>query len=226
MDDIVLISYFISLTILFVFGSHGFIMIYYYNKFKNVKPTPADETMPESVVTIQLPMYNELYVVERLIDSVCKIEYPKDKLEIQVLDDSTDETVEIVRRAVEAKKAEGFNIEHIRRGSREGFKAGALKAGMAIAKGEYIAIFDADFIPQPDFLKKTRCGLGLRFSKLFSARTTSFLCVFRTADLRVRRRKLGPARNRRPGLEFRRRRSRRRLRLSGRETARSRRQSR
>lgn len=155
MDDIVLISYFISLTILFVFGSHGFIMIYYYNKFKNVKHTPSDETMPESFVTVQLPMYNELYVVERLIDSVCKIDYPKDKLEIQVLDDSTDETVEIVRRAVEAKKAEGFTIEHIRRGSREGFKAGALKAGMAIAKGEYVAIFDADFIPQPDFLKKT-----------------------------------------------------------------------
>jgi len=102
-----------------------------------------------------LPLYNELYVIERLIDKVCEIEYPKEKLEIQVLDDSTDETVDVVAKAVDAKKKEGFNIEHVRRSNREGFKAGALKEGLKIANGEFVAIFDADFIPHSDFLEKT-----------------------------------------------------------------------
>lgn len=155
MEDLVLISYFFSLFILFVFGCHGFIMIYYYNKYKSVKHKTNDIYSSEAKVTIQLPLYNELYVVERLINSVCDIEYPKENLEIQLLDDSTDETTKIVAEIVEKKKAEGFDIQHIRRGTREGFKAGALKEGMKIAKGEFIAIFDADFIPHADFLKKT-----------------------------------------------------------------------
>ena len=155
MDEIVLVGYFLSLAILFIFGCHGFIMIYYHRKYKAVKHSPQNEYSPDSVVTIQLPLYNEMYVVERLIDSVCEIEYPKDKLEIQVLDDSTDETTQIVKKVVEQKKSEGFDIHHVRRGSREGFKAGALKAGLKTARGEYIAIFDADFIPHKDFLKKT-----------------------------------------------------------------------
>ncbi len=155
MDDIVLVSYFISLSILFIFGLHGFIMIFYYNKYRNVKQIPQKDFTPDKAVTIQLPLYNELYVVERIINSVCEINYPKDKLEIQVLDDSTDETTQIVAKLVEKKKNEGFDIHHIRRGTREGFKAGALKEGMRIAKGEYIAIFDADFIPQKEFLNKT-----------------------------------------------------------------------
>lgn len=155
MDNVVLISYFISLTILFIFGLHGFIMIYYYNKYRNVKNTPKNDFSPTSTVTIQLPLYNELYVVERLINAVCEIDYPKDKMEIQVLDDSTDETVQITARAVEEKRKLGFDIKQVRRSNREGFKAGALKEGMKTAKGEYIAIFDADFIPQKEFLKKT-----------------------------------------------------------------------
>jgi len=155
MDNVVLISYFISLTILFIFGLHGFIMIYYYNKYKNVKCTPKYDISPNSTVTIQLPLYNELYVVERLINAVCEIDYPKDKMEIQVLDDSTDETVQITARVVEEKRKAGFDIKQVRRNSREGFKAGALKEGMKTAKGEFIAIFDADFIPQKEFLKKT-----------------------------------------------------------------------
>ncbi|HRI48223.1 MAG TPA: glycosyltransferase family 2 protein [Ignavibacteriaceae bacterium] len=155
MDDIVLISYFISLFILFVFGLHGFTMIFYYNKYKNVKPTPKESISYDEVVTIQLPLYNELYVVERLINAVCEIDYPKDKLEIQVLDDSTDETVNITANIVNEKAKLGFDIKHVRRASREGFKAGALKEGMRTARGEYIAIFDADFIPHKDFLKKT-----------------------------------------------------------------------
>jgi cellulose synthase/poly-beta-1,6-N-acetylglucosamine synthase-like glycosyltransferase len=154
-DEIVLIGYFLSLAILFVFGSHGFIMMYYHRKYKSVKHSPKDGFSPDSVVTIQLPLYNEMYVAERLINSVCEIDYPKDKLEIQVLDDSTDETTRIVGEVVAQKELQGFDIHHIRRGSREGFKAGALKVGLQTARGEYIAIFDADFIPHKDFLKKT-----------------------------------------------------------------------
>ncbi len=155
MDDIVLISYFISLFILFVFGCHGFIMLFYYNKYRGVNHIQNKEFTPEAMVTIQLPLYNELYVVERLINAVCEIDYPKELLEIQVLDDSTDETIDLCSNAVKQKVAEGFNIVHVRRENRKGFKAGALKEGMKIAKGEYIAIFDADFIPHKDFLKKT-----------------------------------------------------------------------
>lgn len=155
MDQIVLIGYFVSLSILFIFGLHGFVMIYYHRKYGHNNPVPQNNLIDEPLVTIQLPLYNEMYVVDRLINAVCEIEYPKDKVEIQVLDDSTDETTSIVAGIVEQKKKLGFDISHIRRGTREGFKAGALKEGMKIAKGEYIAIFDADFIPQKEFLKKT-----------------------------------------------------------------------
>ena len=93
MEDVVLISYFLALFILFVFGLQGFIMIFYYNKYRDVKPIPNNKPEEYPLVTIQLPLFNEMYVVERLIDSVCEIDYPKDKLEIQVLDDSTDETI-------------------------------------------------------------------------------------------------------------------------------------
>lgn len=106
-------------------------------------------------VTIQLPVFNELYVMERLIDNIVKIDYPRDRFEIQVLDDSTDESVEITRRKVEEYQALGFNIEQVRRPVRKGYKAGALKDGTALAKGEFLAIFDADFLPRPDFLKRT-----------------------------------------------------------------------
>ena len=155
MEQVVLIGYFVSLSILFLFGLHGFVMMYYHRKYGHKNPVPDSEFKPDKLVTIQLPLYNEMYVIERLINSVCEIDYPKDKMEIQVLDDSTDETTTIVSKIVEEKKKLGFDISHIRRGSREGYKAGALKEGMKIAKGEFIAIFDADFIPQKEFLKKT-----------------------------------------------------------------------
>lgn len=112
-----------------------------------------DEELP--FVTIQLPLYNERYVVERLIDNVTQFDYPRDRFEIHVLDDSTDETQDLVRERVNYYKALGFNIEQIRRKVRKGFKAGALKDGMEFAKGEFIAIFDADFLPRPDFLRLT-----------------------------------------------------------------------
>lgn len=103
-------------------------------------------------VTIQLPIFNELYVVERLIDNIAQLKYPKDRFEIHVLDDSTDETVEITRKKVEEYKQKGFNIEQIRRSDRKGYKAGALKEATESAKGEFIAIFDADFLPHSTFL--------------------------------------------------------------------------
>jgi cellulose synthase/poly-beta-1,6-N-acetylglucosamine synthase-like glycosyltransferase len=129
-------------------------MIYYHRKYRGVIPIP-NKVSTDSLVTIQLPLYNEMYVAERLINAICEIDYPKDNLQIQVLDDSTDETTKIVHDAVEHKIAEGFDITHVRRSSRKGFKAGALKEAMKSAKGEFIAIFDADFIPHKDFLKKT-----------------------------------------------------------------------
>ncbi|NNL03302.1 MAG: glycosyltransferase, partial [Eudoraea sp.] len=98
-------------------------------------------------VTIQLPIYNEEYVVERLLDNISKIEYPKSKLEIQVLDDSTDNSVEETAARIKALQETGLDIQHIRRENRTGFKAGALKEGLQIAKGDFIAIFDADFLP-------------------------------------------------------------------------------
>jgi len=116
-----------------------------------------DLSNPDEVpfVTIQLPVYNEMYVMERLLDNIAEIDYPKDKLEIQVLDDSTDETVQSTYEHIQKIKQTGLDIQHIRRTDRSGFKAGALKEGLKIAKGEYIAIFDADFLPKKNWLKNT-----------------------------------------------------------------------
>ena len=155
MEEIILFVYIFSLTVLFVFGSHGFIMIYYYLKYRSKKSQAVGEITTYPVVTVQLPVYNELYVVGRLIDASCTMVYPKEKLEIQVLDDSTDQTVEVVAKYVEKYKRQGFDIKQIRRTNRVGYKAGALKEGLAIARGEYVAIFDADFVPRQDFLLKT-----------------------------------------------------------------------
>lgn len=112
-----------------------------------------DQAWP--IVTVQLPVFNELYVVERLLDSVAAFDYPPQRLEIQVLDDSTDETTDIVARKVAEWQRRGIDIVHVRRTNRQGFKAGALKEGLLTAKGEFIAIFDADFLPHPNFLRVT-----------------------------------------------------------------------
>ena len=155
MENIILLMYFLSLSVLFAFGIHGLFILYYYRKtFAKNHPY---EKMPEQVpmVTIQLPLFNESEVVERLISSVCKIEYPKDRMEIQVLDDSTDSSVIITKQVVDHYFNEGFNIKYIHRDNRQGFKAGALKHGLETAEGEYVAIFDADFVPNTDFLMKT-----------------------------------------------------------------------
>jgi cellulose synthase/poly-beta-1,6-N-acetylglucosamine synthase-like glycosyltransferase len=128
-------------------------LLVFYRKKQN-DPTPK---MPADVpvVTVQLPLYNEQYVVERLIDNIVQLDYPKDRLQIQVIDDSDDDTVEVVANKVAYYAAQGFDIQHVRRENRKGFKAGALKDATPLAKGDFLAIFDADFLPQPDFLQKT-----------------------------------------------------------------------
>jgi cellulose synthase/poly-beta-1,6-N-acetylglucosamine synthase-like glycosyltransferase len=147
--------YFLTLVILAILGFHRYVMVWLYLKHKARKmvPVPPPERLPR--VTVQLPIYNELYVVERLIDSVTRIRHPKQLLEIQVLDDSTDETTAIARRAVEHYRALGYDIHHLHRTDRTGFKAGALDAGLRTASGEFILIFDADFVAPPDVLEKT-----------------------------------------------------------------------
>jgi len=156
-ETLVLITYFFVLSILGIYGWHRYYLVYQYMKHKDRAPGPPphveDEEWP--VVTIQLPIYNEMYVVDRLIDAVCAIEYPREKLEIQVLDDSTDETCDIARLAVVRWAGRGFDISYLYRSDRTGFKAGALDAGFRVAKGEFIAIFDADFVPPSDFLRRT-----------------------------------------------------------------------
>jgi len=156
-DLALLIPYFIVLIILAAYGAHRYWLVYLYYKHKENKTTePAAhfdfDELPR--VTVQLPIFNEQYVVDRLLDAVCRLEYPKEKLDIQLLDDSTDETVEVARILVERYAALGHPVAHLHRDNREGFKAGALEAGLKTAKGEFIAIFDADFVPPPDFLMK------------------------------------------------------------------------
>jgi cellulose synthase/poly-beta-1,6-N-acetylglucosamine synthase-like glycosyltransferase len=155
-DRALLIPYFIVLVLLAGYGMHRYILVYLYYKHKKNRTTdPAAyfERLPR--VTVQLPTFNEQYVVERLLDSICKLKYPQEKLDIQVLDDSTDETVEVARNLVERYAALGNPISYHHRVNREGFKAGALAEGLKTAKGEFVAIFDADFTPPEDFLLRT-----------------------------------------------------------------------
>ena len=154
-EFLILGTYFFVLVILAVYGWHRYYLVYLYMKNRDVRPVPADSTAPLPVVTIQLPLYNEMYVADRLIDAVCEIDYPRELLEIQVLDDSTDETRSVAYRAVRRQAEQGIDITYLHRSDRTGYKAGALEAGMKVAKGEFIAIFDADFIPTADFLLRT-----------------------------------------------------------------------
>src|SRR5436190_9070980 len=137
--------YFAVLCVLAVYGSHRYRMAYLYYRHKFKLPTPKGRLDRLPRVTIQLPVYNEMYVVERLVDSVCRIDYPRELLEIQVLDDSTDETCAIARACVERNRQKGHNVVYVHRENRHGFKAGALEHGLKLAHGEYIAEFDADF---------------------------------------------------------------------------------
>ena len=153
MEWIVIFGYSFALLIISLFSLEQLYLALLYRK---TKKRPAYEALTHfPMVTVQLPVYNEKYVIDRLIDCVCGLDYPKDKLEIQVLDDSTDETSDLVLNKIGEWTAKGIDIRHIIRPERVGFKAGALQYGLQKAGGEYIAIFDADFLPHPDFLKKT-----------------------------------------------------------------------
>lgn len=154
MEWVVAILYTLSLFYLFVFSLGQLHLTWLYRKQKKKVQPPHDEHF-EPHVTIQLPVYNEKYVVERLIEAVSRIDYPREKLEIQILDDSTDETSGIIYQKMEWLKKFGLDLKHIHRDKRVGYKAGALEEGLRIAKGEFIVIFDSDFVPEPNFLKKT-----------------------------------------------------------------------
>jgi cellulose synthase/poly-beta-1,6-N-acetylglucosamine synthase-like glycosyltransferase len=155
-DWAVIILYFTILALLAILGAYRVRMVYQFWRYRHIKPQPkrrfAESELPR--ITVQLPLFNEMYVVERLLESVTGLDYPRRLLEIQVLDDSTDETVRIARAAVEKYKQRGFDIQYIHRADRTGFKAGALENGMKMANGQLIAIFDADFLPKPDCLRQ------------------------------------------------------------------------
>jgi cellulose synthase/poly-beta-1,6-N-acetylglucosamine synthase-like glycosyltransferase len=154
-DLALVVPYFLVLGILAVYGLHRYWLVYEYFKYRQNRPPQPPEPSDWPKVTIQLPIYNERYVVDRLIDAVAALDYPRDRLEIQVLDDSTDETQQVARAAVERQRALGLPIQYLHRTNRVGFKAGALAEGLRQASGELIAIFDADFLPPPDFLRRT-----------------------------------------------------------------------
>ena len=155
-DRALLVPYFVVLVLLAGYGMHRYILVYLYYKHKKNRTTGPSALFQELPrVTVQLPIFNEQYVVERLLESICKIKYPREKLDIQVLDDSTDETVDVARDLVERYSALGNPISYHHRTNREGYKAGALAEGLKSAKGEFVAIFDADFTPPEDFLLRT-----------------------------------------------------------------------
>ncbi len=155
MDAIWWFGYVTALFGLSAFGLHRYFVIWLYYRHKHLRPAPPAEFPELPPVTVQVPVFNEMYVVERLIDAVAALEYPADRLQIQILDDSTDETTAIAARRVAHWQARGVRIEHVTRPNRDGFKAGALANGLRTATGEFLALFDADFVPPPDVLGKT-----------------------------------------------------------------------
>ncbi len=156
LDILIIGSYFGILALLSIYGFYRFRLVYLFLRHRHIKPQPAghyeDGELPS--ITVQLPIFNEMYVVERLLRTISLLDYPRDRLEVQVLDDSTDETQEIARREVERLAAGGLDIKYIHRQDRRGFKAGALENGLRNAGGELVAVFDADFIPRPDCLRR------------------------------------------------------------------------
>jgi cellulose synthase/poly-beta-1,6-N-acetylglucosamine synthase-like glycosyltransferase len=156
MTFLFVIVYVLSLVGLAIYGLLGFYTLVMYLRYRQmVKPLPQIAQKDLPLVTVQLPIYNEREVVERLIAAACALDYPKDRLQIQVLDDSTDDTTIIAQEIVEIYRQKGYEIDLIHRQNRSGFKAGALSAGLARVKGQFIAIFDADFQPLSTFLRET-----------------------------------------------------------------------
>ncbi|MHA1599609.1 MAG: glycosyltransferase, partial [Alphaproteobacteria bacterium] len=142
------------LVLVSLYGFHRYVLVYLYLRHRGQPPKPAGRFDELPFVTIQLPMYNEREVAERIIEKTCQMNYPAEKLQIQVLDDSTDDTCRIARQAVAAATARGLDVEYIHRCNRSGYKAGALANGLRTAKGEFVAIFDADFVPRAEFLNE------------------------------------------------------------------------
>jgi cellulose synthase/poly-beta-1,6-N-acetylglucosamine synthase-like glycosyltransferase len=153
-ETLTLAAYFFVLIILAIYGWHRYYLVYLYMSNRDKEPQSGPPLDPLPIVTIQLPLYNEMYVADRLIEAVCAIDYPRELLEIQVLDDSIDETRSIAEMAVRRLAAQGIDIKYCHRTNRRGYKAGALEAGLKTARGEFVAIFDADFIPTSDFLTR------------------------------------------------------------------------
>ena len=150
----ILVIYAVLLSFILLFSFMQLrLALAYLNKHKYTRMIPPPNFGELPIVTIQLPLYNERHVAERLIDQVAKMDWPHDRLEVQVIDDSTDETVDLAAARIAHWQAEGIDMIHIRRADREGFKAGALAYGLKIAKGEFIAVFDADFMPPTDMLQ-------------------------------------------------------------------------
>ncbi len=155
LETVLVVLYGLVLLALAIYGFHRSSLVWLYYRFKKVRPEAPGRFEELPVVTVQLPLFNEMYVVERLLEATARIEYPKDKLEIQVLDDSTDETQEICKKKVAELVERGFDVKYIHRTDRTGFKAGALDNGLKQARGEFILVFDADFIPHPKILQET-----------------------------------------------------------------------
>lgn len=159
LEYIVIAIYSIALILIFLYALAQLNLLFNYMSAQKKEDTclKFDFNNPKEIpfVTIQLPVFNELYVMERLLENIALLSYPRDKFEIQVLDDSTDESIQITSEYIKNLQKTGLDIQHIKRENRQGFKAGALKEGLKIAKGEFIAIFDADFLPEEDWLQKT-----------------------------------------------------------------------
>ncbi len=147
--------YLLTLGILTVYGLHRYVQVVLYYRHYRKEMVPAGKFTELPRVTVQLPMYNEQYVAERVIESACEIDYPREKLQIQVLDDSTDDSAEIARATCEKMRQLGHNVQYVHRTNRHGYKAGALAHGMESATGEFIVIFDADFVPNKDMVRRS-----------------------------------------------------------------------
>ncbi|MFT5648010.1 MAG: cellulose synthase/poly-beta-1,6-N-acetylglucosamine synthase-like glycosyltransferase, partial [Aureispira sp.] len=156
---IIIVVYSVALILIFMYALAQLNLLFNYLSAQKLvdKSETFDFSKPSEVplVTIQLPVYNELYVMERLLNNISELDYPQDKLEIQVLDDSTDESLASTKAQIAELKKTGLDIQHVTRKNRSGFKAGALKEGLKTAKGEFIVIFDADFLPKKNWLKQT-----------------------------------------------------------------------
>jgi cellulose synthase/poly-beta-1,6-N-acetylglucosamine synthase-like glycosyltransferase len=157
LDNVLITAYLVVLLTLAMYGLHRSMLMYLYYRSRGADPSPLGRFDPTKlpVVTVQLPLFNEMYVAARLLDAIALLDYPRDKLEIQVLDDSTDETQAICKAKVEELSREGLDIQYIHRTDRTGFKAGALEHGLTFARGEYVMVFDADFLPAPDIIERT-----------------------------------------------------------------------